>query len=98
VANNKLRSSLTSCFQIIIGNASVIAMIGIVRRQKYISKELNLTWGRSCLGFQATEKLNALNSRLAKNFGARRCKSDRVSSKPFHPNRYFAESNSVGNW
>ena len=77
---NKLRSSLTM-LGIIIGNASVIAMIGIGEgAQKYVSEQVN-SLGPNLLFCDSGEPRCTASPRCSTpDISARRCRSDRTAS------------------
>jgi putative ABC transport system permease protein len=80
---NKLRSSLTM-LGIIIGNASVIAMVGIGQGAQRLASEQFETLGPNLLFIvPGSQQSSEHDIESAKDAGARRCQSDRNSS-PFH--------------
>lgn len=71
--SNKLRSALTM-LGIVIGNASVIAMIGIGEGgQRYVNQQLE-SLGQKCTVCDSRKSRNTADfQRCAENFGFRRC-------------------------
>ncbi len=78
--SNKLRSALTM-LGIVIGNASVIAMIGIGEGgQKYVNKPAGVARAKCVICIPGNRETQRISFECTKNSGVARCRSDRLSS------------------